>query len=93
MQHHFAPLLEPFRGKIGFLQRDPAGAEGFEIHAGAAGQTFQAHLQRCGEKDVQVIAGPQVRVAGVRALRQDHRPQGSGHRRFQRTGVAVVGAV
>ena len=92
-QYHVAPLLEPFRGKISFFQGDPAGAESLQVNAGAAGQPRQPHLQRRGDKDVQVVTGPQVRVAGVRALRQDHRPQGSGHRLFQGPDVAVVGAV
>ena len=68
-------------------------ASSFEVGAGAAGQPLQPHFQRRGDKDVQAVAVPQVGVAAVGTLGQHHRPQGRSHRRLQRAGVAVVGAV
>ncbi len=93
LQHQVTALGQALAGKVGLLQRDPSGAESLQVHAGAAGQPGQAHLQGRGDKDVQVVAGPQVGVAGVRAFRHHHRPAGGGHRLFQAAGVAVVGAV
>ena len=93
VQDHFAVRFELRCGEIRLFQRDPAGAESFEVGAGAAGQPLQPHFQRRGDKDVQAVAVPQVGVAAVGTLGQHHRPQGRSHRRLQRAGVAVVGAV
>ena len=60
LQHQVAALGQALAGKVGLLQRDPSGAESLQVHAGAAGQPGQAHLQGRGDKDVQVVAGPQV---------------------------------
>ena len=80
VDHHIAARREVGRREVALLEGDPPGAEGLEVGAGAAGQPLQPDGQRRGDKDPQVIAGPQVGVAAVGAFDQEEGPGPGRHR-------------